>query len=88
MLFRSVLQGLALPGKVSPVDNVKERIQKSIVTNNIPSDAVLDVKQTGNVITAHVMYKQPVNLLPFGIYKYNYSFDHTATPSGFLLKQQ
>ena len=27
----AVLQGLAMPGKINPVDNVKERIQKSIV---------------------------------------------------------
>lgn len=83
----AVLQGLALPGKVNPVDNVKARIQKSILQNNIPADAVLDVKQNANVITAHVSYTQQVNILPFGIYRYAYVFDHTATPTGFLLKQ-
>ena len=83
----AVLQGLAMPGKVNPVDNVKARIQKAVVTNDIPGDAVIDVKQAGNVITAHVVYTQPVSLLPFGIYKYIYRFDHTATPTGFLLKQ-
>lgn len=83
----AVLQGLAMPGKVNPVDNVKTRIQKSILQNNIPADAVLDVKQTANVITAHVAYTKPVNILPFGIYRYNYRFDETVTPTGFLLKQ-
>lgn len=83
----AVLQGLALPGKVSPVDNVKERINKSIVTNNIPREALVDVKQAGNALTAHVVYNQQVNILPFGLYKYNYAFDYTATPTGFLLKQ-
>lgn len=83
----AVLQGLALPGKVNPVENVKARIQKSIQQNNIPPDALLDVKQNANVITAHVVYTKDVNLLPFGIYRYAYHFDHTATPTGFLLKQ-
>jgi hypothetical protein len=83
----AVLQGLALPGKVNPVDNVKARIQKSIQQNDIPADALLDVKQNANAITAHVVYTKQVNILPFGIYKYAYHFDHTATPSGFLLKQ-
>lgn len=83
----AVLQGLALPGKINPVDNVKARIQKSIQQNNIPADALVDVKQNANVITAHVVYTKDVNILPFGIYRYKYSFDHTATPTGFLLKQ-
>jgi hypothetical protein len=83
----AVMQGLALPGKVSPVDNVKARLQKALQINNIPPDAVIDVKQAGNVLTAHITYSKPVNILPFGLYKYNYVFDHTATPTGFLLKQ-
>lgn len=84
----AVVQGLALPGKVSPVDNVKARIQKAMVINNAPADAVVDVKQAGNALTAHVVYTQQVNILPFGLYRYNYRFDHTATPTGFLLKEQ
>ncbi|MFN2501002.1 MAG: hypothetical protein ABR530_03200 [Pyrinomonadaceae bacterium] len=83
----AVLQGLALPGKLSPVDNVKTRITRAAVQNDIPSDALIDVKQSGNVLTAHVAYTKSVNILPFGIYKYRYEFDHTATPTGFLLKQ-
>ncbi len=83
----AVLQGLALPGKLNPVDNVKARIQKSIMQNDIPADALIDVKQNANAITAHVTYTKQVNILPFGIYRYAYRFDHTATPTGFLLKQ-
>jgi hypothetical protein len=83
----AVLQGLALPGKVNPVDNVKARLQKSFTANNVPPDAMLEVKMTGNVITAHVSYIKQVNILPFGIFKYAYVFDNTATPSGLLLKQ-
>jgi len=83
----AVLQGLALPGKVNPVDNVRARIQKSIAQNNIPPDALVDVKQNQNVITAHVAYTKDVNILPFGVFRYSYQFDHTATPTGFLLKQ-
>lgn len=83
----AVLQGLALPGKLNPVDNVKERIQKAIVINEIPPEALVEVKQAGNSLTAHVTYSKQVNILPFGLYRYRYNFDHTATPTGFLLKQ-
>jgi len=82
----AVLQGMAMPGKVNPVDNVKERISKAIVVNNIPQAATLDVKQVGNGINARVTYSQPVSMLPFGLYKYNYVFDYTSTPTGVLLK--
>ncbi len=83
----AVLQGLAISGKLNPVDNVKARIAKAIVQNDIPADAVVDVKQSGNALTAHVTYSKEVNILPFGMYKYVYKFDHTATPTGFLMKQ-
>ena len=83
----AVMQGLALPGKMNPVDNVKARLVKAAQNNGVPPDAMIDVKQNGNVLTAHVTYTKPVGILPFGIYKYNYQFDQTATPTGFLLKQ-
>jgi len=83
----AVMQGLALPGKVSPTDNVKARIKKAIQVNNIPADALIDVRQNGNSISARVTYSQQVSILPFGIYTYKYVFDHTATPTGFLLKE-
>jgi hypothetical protein len=83
----AVLQGLAMPGKMNPVDNVKGRIIKAAQINELPPDTLIDVKQNGVIITAHVAYTKPVGILPFGIYKYNYKFDQTATPTGFLLKE-
>ena len=83
----AVLQGLALPGKMNPVENVKSRIQQSLTRNQAPVDAVVEVKQAGTVLTAHVTYNKPVRMLPFGIYTYNYRFDNTATPTGFLIDQ-
>ena len=83
----AVVQGLALPGKVNPVENVKARILQSAQRNDVPADVVIDVKQAGNILTAHVVYQKDVNILPFGIFRYKYQFDHTATPTGFLLKQ-
>jgi hypothetical protein len=82
----AVLQGLALPGKINPVDNVKARIVKAIQANSIPPGAVIDVKNNAGVLTARVTYSTQVNILPFGLYKYNYNFDYTATPTGFLTK--
>jgi hypothetical protein len=83
----AVVQGLALPGKMSPVDIVKQKINGSLQNNNLPSDAFVEVKQLNNLVQARVAFTKTVPILPFGIYTYNYQFDHTATPSGFLTKQ-
>ena len=85
----AVVQGLAVPPNAGkPTDFVKGKLQRAATANNIPADAFMEVKQSGNSINAHVVYAQKVNILPFGIYKYEYHFDHTATPTGFLMKEQ
>lgn len=84
----AVVQGLATPIRAGkPTDFVKAKLERAALANDIPQDALIEVKQNGKVIQAHVFYSQSVNLLPFGIYKYEYVFDHTATPSGFLLEE-
>ena len=85
----AVLQGMALPGKVNPVDNVKTRIQRALTVNHVPGNAVLEVRMAGNnSVTARVAYRKDVPLLPLGLFNYAYMFDHTATPSGFLIEQE
>lgn len=83
----AVVQGMALPQTAgNPVDVMKARLKRIAVDSQIPQP-LIDVRQTNNVMTAHVKYSKEVSIVPFGIYNYNYEFDHTATPSGFLLKQ-
>jgi hypothetical protein len=82
----AVLQGMAVPNGIAPSDMVKGRIQRAIVANDIPADAVVQVKPTNGSVTAHVAYTKQVNMLPFGLYKYKYHFNNTASPTGFLLK--
>ncbi|QQS32505.1 MAG: hypothetical protein IPM50_12725 [Acidobacteriota bacterium] len=82
---QAVVQGLALPGKIDPVENVRNRIHASTQKNGAPPDTLIDVKQKGNVISARVSFTKEVNILPFGLYKHKYNFDHTATPTGFLV---
>lgn len=86
-MYTAVVQGLAVPGRgLSPVAAVKERVQRAAIANDIPQDAILDVKQVNQVVQAHVVYSKSVDILPLGLYRYEYHFDHTATPTGFLLK--
>lgn len=82
----AVTQGMAVPPGVMPVDLVRGKLQRALVANNIPTDAVVQVKPLNDAVSAHVAYTRQINILPFGIYKYNYRFDNTATPTGFLFK--
>ena len=83
----AVVQAAALQGgNQKAVESVKARLGRAAANNNVPSDALIEVKPMNNVVRAHVSYVKPVNILPFGLYKYNYQFDDTATPTGFLFK--
>lgn len=83
----AVVNGLAVPGRISPVELVKARVTKAANDYELPNDIVIEVKQVGNTVQAHAAYTQPVRILPFGIYTYAYQFDYTAVPTGYLLKQ-
>jgi hypothetical protein len=83
----AVVKGLAASGQIKPMDAVTAHIRKAANDYRIPSDALIEVKPGQGHIAAHASYQQPVNILPFGMYKYNYQFDYTATPTGYLLKE-
>lgn len=82
----AVVQGMATPAGVLPVDMVKGKLNRAITVNDLPSDVFVQVKPINNTISAQVVYTKKVAMLPFGLYNYTYEFNHTATPSGFLLK--
>jgi len=83
----AVVQGMSVPAGIQPLDMVKGKLKKAILENDIPTDAIVQVKPVNNSVMARVSYTKQVNMLPFGIYKYQYKFDNTATPTGFLFKE-
>ena len=81
----AVVQAVAMPGSYGKtVDVVKQKIVSAAGQNDIPLDFRLDVNEKNKTIVARVSYVKNVPLLPFGIYNYEYVFDHTSTPNGFL----
>ncbi|MGI8670462.1 MAG: hypothetical protein ACR2J3_11570 [Aridibacter sp.] len=81
----AVIQGITMPSTAGkPIDIVKRKLNNAAVSNNLPSDAYINVTEKNNVITARVFYVKKIPVLPFGIYEYDYIFDHSATPNGFL----
>ncbi|MBX3297351.1 MAG: hypothetical protein KF762_16740 [Acidobacteria bacterium] len=83
----AVVKGMATSGRLKPADVVSDYIRRAATDNDIPADAFVEVKDTGKFVQASASYTVDVNMLPFGIYKYKYQFEHTAVPSGFLTKQ-
>ena len=83
----AVINATAMPASMgNPTEMLKAKLNKLAADNQLPP-ALIDVRQTNNVVSAHVKYSKEISIVPFGIYNYHYEFDHTATPTGFLLKQ-
>lgn len=84
----AVVQSIAMPTLgATPVEALKAKLRKAAANNNIPSDALFEVKQVSNSIQARVVFTKQIEILPFGLFSYNYHFDYTATPTGFLYKE-
>ena len=91
-LHTLVVQSWAMPNLgastgTPPADALKNKIRKAADANGVPQNAQIVIKPAKEGMQARVVYSQQVPILPFGIYTYDYQFDHTAAPSGFLLKQ-
>jgi hypothetical protein len=83
----AVVKGLAVSGRINPLDTVTASIRRASADNNVPPDAFVEIKPVNGVVQAHVSYTREINMLPFGMYKYAYNFDHVARPSGYLMKE-
>ena len=82
----AVVKALGASGQMKPLDIATATIQKAAYDNDIPSTALIEIKPVNGVVVAHATYTQPVNMLPFGIWTYNYTFEHEARPVGYLTK--
>ena len=82
----AVVKGLGAPGQLNPANVVKAHIQRAAGDHDVPPDAIMEIKPSPNGVQAHVAYTKSVNMLPFGLYKYNYQFDYVASPVGYLTK--
>lgn len=82
----AVVKGLAAAGRMHPQEIVQAHVTRAMADYNTPPDAFVEIKSTGSFVQAHVSYRKEVDVLPFGLYRYNYDFDYTAVPSGYLLK--
>ncbi|MEP7147366.1 MAG: hypothetical protein ABI857_00600 [Acidobacteriota bacterium] len=83
----AVVRGLSASGRIKPMEAVTASIRRASFEYDIPEDAFVEIKPVNGVVEARVAYSRPINMLPFGLYKYDYDFDYVAKPTGYLLKQ-
>ena len=83
----AVVKGLAASGQMRPLDVVTASVKRAAAENQIPPEVFIEVKPIQGVVQARAVYTREVPILPFGIYNYQYNFDYTAAPVGYLLKQ-
>ena len=83
----AVVKGLGASGRIKPLEAVTASIKRASFDYDIPEDAFVEIKPVNGVVEAHVVYSRQINMLPFGLYKYDYNFDYLAKPTGYLLKQ-
>jgi hypothetical protein len=83
----AVVKGISTSGRLKPADVVAAHMQKAIADYRVPADAIIEVTPMKDYIQAHVEYTKKVNMLPFGIFKYDYKFNYTAAPQGYLMKE-
>ena len=82
----AVVKGLAASGQMRPLDVVKSSIERAAAENQLPPDAVIEIKPVNGIVEAHVAYTKNVPVMPFGMYNYRYDFNYVARPTGYLLK--
>lgn len=83
----AVVQAVAMPASYGKATEIaKRRILASAEENSIPADMVLEVKEQNKTVVARAHFVKKIPLLPFGIFNYDFVFDYTAAPSGFLTK--
>ncbi len=84
-MHTAIVQGVTLPKSFGkPKDITLGKLKRVIQINELPPDTFVEVKEESNIIKGRIYYEKTVAILPFGIYDYNYVFDHTATPGDFI----
>lgn len=84
-----VTNAFAMPqAPTSNAEVLKQRLRIYGNDYGIPANALIKVDKMDNgALRAQVKFSKEMEILPFHLYKYNYEFEHTATPNGFLTKQ-
>jgi hypothetical protein len=82
----AVVKALAASGQIKPLEVASATVTKAARDYQLPPDAIIEVKPVGGVVQVYASYSLPVNLLPLGLYRHQYKFEHTARPVGYLMK--
>jgi hypothetical protein len=84
--FKSEMHNIIVQVQAAPhgtseplTDKLKKRLRMVASENGVPGNALIEVTEAGSNMKARVKFTRQVDILPFGLYKYQYQFDNTAT---------
>jgi len=80
----AVKKAVTLPDKNDPKGTLKRGLDVLVRASVIPSEAKITITEPKNVLQTNVRYSKKVSILPFGLYDYDFVFNHTATANGII----
>lgn len=83
-LATAVKKAVTLPDKNDPKDTLMRGLDVLKRAAVVPNDAKITISEPKNVLQANIRYSQKISLLPFGLYDYDFIFNHTATVNGIV----
>lgn len=87
-MHETVLYAYGTPNAPSSQpEQMKAKLKHFCDINDAPDCLIKVDKTSEGAPRAHISYTKQVDILPFGLYKYNYQFNHIEQPVGFLTKQ-
>ena len=87
-MSETIMQAYAMPNTpLNSPESVKAKLRKFGDEAGVPATAIIKIdKIAEGAMRAHVTFTKQIEILPFGLYKHNYNFNHSAQPTGFLTK--
>ncbi|NNF00806.1 MAG: hypothetical protein HKN25_17455 [Pyrinomonadaceae bacterium] len=83
-LATAVKKAETLPDKNDPKGTLVRGLDVLKRTSVIPKDAAVTIKEVKGALQTNIRYTRKVSILPFGIYDYDFVFNHTATRHGLI----
>lgn len=76
-----IVQVIATPHGTNELlaEKLKKRMRVVASENGVPGNALIEITEVGGTLKARVRFTRPVDILPFGLYRYQYQFDNTST---------
>ncbi len=80
----AVKKAVTLPDKNNPKATLIRGLDVLKRASVIPNDASVQITEPKGALQVKIRYSRKVSILPFGLYDYDFVFNHTATANGII----